>query len=184
MCSGVDEVERFRQLYSVFRLVGVCAVVTVCVNLVIYAVSPVIVCHVAVLRIHVTFHEEVSPLVPHRIPAVPVAVRIGAVFSRAYAYASQSVCHRLVRSSWSWLVVVVYDIHVHALAAVAAIARPVVEYVVTHIHVLILLSSLAWTKSWHTADVVSHKVMMERSVVAAPVATISVGTLGMTGIDQ
>ena len=83
-----------------------------------------------------------------------------------------------------WLVIVVHDVHIHVLTAIASVAAPVVEHVVAHVHALVHLCGGSRPKSWHTALVMAHQIVMKTGTATAPVAAISVGTLGMACILQ
>ena len=82
------------------------------------------------------------------------------------------------------LVVVVDEIDVHTLTAIAAIAAPVVEDVVADINTLVGLCGLTRTQSRTARVVVSQQVMVVGGTAATPVATIAVGTLLMTTVAQ
>ena len=84
----------------------------------------------------------------------------------------------------SWLIIVVHDVHIHSFTAIAAVAAPVVYHVVTHIHPFVSLGSGTRTQSWSSRIVVGKQVMMIRRTASTPVATIAMGTFGMSGVLQ
>src|SRR5574344_1889129 len=84
----------------------------------------------------------------------------------------------------SRLIVVVYDIHVHAFTAVAAVAAPVVEHIVTHIHPLVQLGGRSRTEARFPTAVMAHQVMVKAGTASTPVAAVSVRSLRVTGILQ
>src|SRR5574344_184628 len=84
----------------------------------------------------------------------------------------------------SRLIVVVYDIHVHAFTAVAAVAAPVVEHIVTHIPPLVQLGGRARTEARFPTAGMAHQVMVKSGTASTPVAAVSVRSLRVTGILQ
>ena len=72
----------------------------------------------------------------------------------------------------------------HGLTAVAAVAAPVVEHVVPHVHALVQLGGVTRTQTGHAALMVNHQAVVIRRAAASPVAAVAVGTLGVAGITQ
>ena len=82
------------------------------------------------------------------------------------------------------LVVVVDDVDIHALATVASVSAPVVDDVVAQVHALVGLGAWTRAQTGRTRRVVYHEVVMIGCSAAAPVATIAVIALGVSGIHQ
>ena len=87
-------------------------------------------------------------------------------------------------SAGAGLVVVVDDVDIHALAAIAAIATPVVDDVVAQIHALVSLGAGTRTQTGCTAGVMNHEVVMIGCSAPTPVAAIAVTALGVARIHQ
>ena len=119
--------------------------------LVVDAVCPVVVGHHAMQRVHIAVDIEFSPYMPHDIPLVWRGT-VTRIRSGSYAYAGYALLYAraALQSARSGFVVVIDDVDVHALAAVATIAAPVVDDVVAHVHTLIFLCAGTRTEAWGT----------------------------------
>ena len=84
------------------------------------------------------------------------------IFARAYADGGDALLYRRAARcrSRTGLVVVVDDVDVHALAAVASLAGPVVDYVVAHVHALVHLRSGARAEARRARRMVDHEVVV------------------------
>ena len=180
--SGDYIVDRLTKAYGVFHFFIVESVVAGGINLVVDAILPVVVGHGVVLGVHVALDEILAPYVQGGgVVGIRGDVRLGA---------DSQACDALLlggaylRGAGTRLVVVVHDVHVHGLAAVAAVATVVVEHVVAHVHALVELGGVARTQTRHTALVVGHQVVVERGTAATPVAAIAMAAFRVTCILQ
>ena len=145
---------------SVFGDSGVRAVVTVGIYLVVNAIRPVIVRHLVVFAVHIAVDIVFAPDVPHDVPlvgtvGVVLGIVAGADVDRGNAHAFSARWRAGAR-----LVVVVHDVHLHTLTAIAAVARPVVDDVVAHVHAFVGLCAGTRAEAWRTGYVVGYQVVM------------------------
>ena len=165
-----------READGVLGPVGIGAVVAAFVYLVVHAVGPVVVGHAAVFGVDVAIDVVFAPHVPHDVPLVGRRGVVLGVFRGAYVDGGDALLDggAAFVGSGPWLVVVVDDVDLHALAAIAAIACPVVEDVVAQVHLFAGLRAGAGAKTGHARVVMGHEVMMIGSTCASPVAAIAV----------
>ena len=129
---------------------------------------------------------ERAPLVPHDVPLVGISSTVLGIFRRTDAYLCNALLYlgRRLHGAGAGLVVVVDHVDIHALAAVAALAAPVVDDVVAHVHALVGLGAGARTQSRRAALIVGHQVVVVRRSAAAPVAAVAVSTFRVSGVLQ
>ena len=88
--------------------------------------------------------------------------RIGIyIFIGAYSNSGNAISLLVCGASGAWLIVVIDNINVHSLTAVASVAAEVIYDIVAHVHTLIKLSGGTRAKARGTAAMVGNKIMME-----------------------
>ena len=180
--GGHHEVDGLAQAYRVFHFFIVEPVVVRGIDLVVDAILPVVVGHGVVFGVHVAFYEILAPYVQGRgVVGIRGDVRLGA---DAQARDALLLRGAYLSGAGTGLVVVVHDVHVHGLTAVAAVATVVVEHVVAHVHALVELGGVARTKARHAALVVGHQVVVEGGAAATPVAAVAMAAFRVAGILQ
>ena len=171
------EGKRRRGTYRVFRSLGVSIVYLAVVYLVIDAIRPVILGHICMNRINIPPHIEISPHMPHLVPFIGFVRAMMRVFRCPDAYSRDASLDE--RAAFQCgrprLVVVVDDVHIHALTAVASVASPVVENVVSQIHPFVSLCTRSGAEARHTAFMVGKQIMVISSSASSPVAPVTVG---------
>ena len=123
---------------------------------------------------------------PHPVPYVGALAVVAGVARGAYPYARYALlyCCGAQFGGRPGLVVVVHYVHVHAFAAVAAVAAPVVDDVVAQVHALVGLGAGARAESRGARCVVDDEVVVVRRAAAAPVAAEAVGSLGVACVGE
>ena len=151
------------------------------VDLLINTLRPVVTGHILISLDYITIDIEFSPYMLHGLPNVGRTVRPMAILGSAYTKRSYTIAHRTVfRGSRSRFIVVVDNIHLHAFTAITTIARPVVNHVIPHIHILASLRERTRAKTRRTAFVMRQQIMMKRSPRSSPDGTIAMTPLGMS----
>ena len=174
--GGEDERHGGRELDAVFGFLSEGAVAVVGINLVEDADGPVVGGDVAVLRVDIAGDIVLSPQMERRsVCGIGLHVFVGADADTGDALAL-GTCGR----SWSGLVVVVHNVDGHAFTSVTAVATEVVDDIVAHVHAFVELCRGARAETWCARRVVSDEVVVERSAGAAPVATVTMGSLGVS----
>ena len=104
----------------------------------------------------------------------------------AYANRGNALLYGLtaLERGGSNLIIVVYDVHIHALSPVASVACPVVEHVVAQVKALVGLRAWARPKARNPTGVMCQQVVMIGASASTPVASIAVGTLAVSGIHE
>ena len=88
--------------------------------------------------------------------------RIGIyIFIGAYSNSGNSVSLLVGGGTGSWLIVVIDDVDIHSLTAVASVAAEVIYDIVAHVHTLVKLCGGTRTKARGTAAMVGYEIMME-----------------------
>ena len=183
-CVGGGEhiVDGCVQTDGVFHGVIVQTVVVVGVDLVVHAVGPVVLGHIAVLRVHIAVYIVFAPDVQGGgVVGVALDVAVGADAHRGDAALLGAA---YLGCAGTGLVVVVHNVHMHGLATVAAVAGIVVDHIVAHVHTLVELRGVARTQTGRAALVMGQQVVVEGGTAAAPVAAVAVGAFAVTGILQ
>ena len=155
-------------------------------NLIVHSVIPVFFGHLGMLRIHVAGNIEFTPYMPHFIPCVSFRLRMMCVNRSSYSRFEYTLLQqqRSLHRSRSWFVIVVHNIGLHSLSPVTTLVTPIINHVVTDIHPLFILCSDRRSQTWCTRGIVSHEIMMKRSIASAPYTAITMGALVMTRIDE
>ena len=123
---------------------------------------------------------------PHDIPLVGMIRVVLGILGSTHADLGDTLFNLLAAlgSARTRLVVVVDDIDILTLTAVAAIAAPIIEHVVADVNTFVSLCRLSRTQSWTAAVVMGQQIVVIRSTTASPVATIAVGTFLMPAVAQ
>ena len=119
-------------------------------------------------RIVIACHIEMTPTVPHLGPLITVGrstvfIPLGdtAIGCGTDAWHDDTVSR--TDGAWTWLVVVVDDVHIHTFATEATFARPVIEDIVAHINTFIGLSVWTWIETWSTVSMMGYQIVGECS---------------------
>ena len=157
--------DRHINLHGVLGSLRVGVVNRTVVDLVIHAVGPVVLRHIAVLAVDIAIHIILSPHVPHHIPLIRVACVVMRVVGSADAHTSNATLDGSITlfGGRSHLIIVVHHVHVHTFSSIATIARPVVDDIVAEVHALISLCAWTRTEAWCAGLVVSNEVVVIRS---------------------
>ena len=106
----------------------------------------------------------------------------GDIFFRSHTNTSDTLALVISRRTRTGLIIVVDDIHVHALTTIATVTAEIINHIITHIHPFVQLCGGARTQTRGTTGMMDNHVVMERGTRTSPVATIAMVTLAMTGI--
>ncbi len=178
--------DRHIHLHGVLGGLGIGVVNRTVIDLVIHAVSPVVLRHIAVLAVDISIHVILSPHVPHQIPLI----RVGGVVVRVLRCTNTHCCNAALDGGVAllcgrtYLVVVVHHVHIHAFTSVATIASPIVDDIVAEVHAFVGLCAWTRTETRCARFVVRNEVVMIGSARTAPVASIAVCSLGVSCILQ
>ena len=183
-CSGVrgchDVWDGCMEADGVLRGLRISAIAVAGNNLIIDAVCPVVVGHIRILAVDISLHEVFSPQVQRGC--------ISGIFFNvlvvADSYTGYTLSLLVGRCARTRLVVVVDDIHFHALSAIAAIATKIIDDIVAHVHALVELRGETRAQAWCARRMVYEQVVMERGTTTAPVAAIAMRTLRVSTFHQ
>ena len=92
--------------------------------------------------------------------------RIGIyIFIGAYSNSGNAISLLVCGASGSWLIVVIDNINVHSLTAVASVAAEVIYDIVAHVHTLIKLSGGTRAKARGTAAMVGNALGFDKRIL-------------------
>lgn len=72
----------------------------------------------------------------------------------------------------------------HSFASVAAVARPIIENIATHVDQLVLLRTGARSEAGHTAFMVCQQVVVERHAPSAHDSAVAMATFLVAGCAE
>ena len=146
-------------------ILGLCSIspiVTTCINLLVDTHVPLVLIQneLGMLGVVVTRHVVFAPDVPSRIVVVVRTIAVGHILRCAYAWSSYAIFVAIALGGRTGLVVVVDNVHLHGLTAIATVSTKVIHDIVAHVHALVKLCCGTRTKTGSTAPVMGHQVVV------------------------
>ncbi len=121
----------------------------------------------------------------HRFPYIRPAIPTGTIFCSTNAKTRNSVSNSPhLWSRWPGLIIIIYNIHMHCLTTIASMSCPVIENIISHIHIFPVLSRCMRSQTWHSALMVCKQIMMKGSSRTSPYCTVTMLPLVMTCCSQ
>ena len=145
--------QRSGEMHFCFYLIIKRVITSRVINLPIDTLRPIVRCHLGIAFYHVAIYIERTPFVHHREPYIRCSIFLMTIIISADSNSGNPITDIIVRSCRSRLIIVVHYVHVHTFTAITTVATPIVEHIVTHIHIFVLLCFRTRAKTGHTASV-------------------------------